>query len=251
MPQYVKGKYLKNISQITSLYSVQKLAQSTWLLTSFQKSRNNKFIIFSDSLSMLESLKNSKFDNPLIIKILCKLENLSNDNDVQICWVPSNTGISGNDQADKAARSTLNITTEKKFKIPYKDFKFKDKWINTTTKTTTLDSNKHNELLEIKATLGEWKQGYRKKRKEEVILSRLRIGHTRTTHSYLLETKQQPMCHACQTKYTVKHILIECTNLAHIRETFYSANDKKELFQNIEIKNVISFLKAINIYKKI
>ena len=39
--------------------------------------------------------------------------------------------------------------------------------------------------------------------------------------------------------------------LAHIRETFYSANDMKELFQNIEIKNVMSFLKAINIYRKI
>ena len=47
------------------------------------------------------------------MKILCKLENLSNDNDVQICWVQSDNGISGNDQADKVARSTLNITTEK------------------------------------------------------------------------------------------------------------------------------------------
>ena len=34
--------------------------------------KNNKFIIFSDSLSVLESLKNRKFDNPLIIKILYK-----------------------------------------------------------------------------------------------------------------------------------------------------------------------------------
>ena len=103
-----------------------------------------------------------------------------------------------------------------------------------------------------------------KNRKEEVILSRLHIGHTRTTNSYLLEVKQQPTYHACQTKYTVKYILIECTNLAHIRETFYSANDlahirepfycandMKELFQNIEIKNVMSFLKVINIYRKI
>ena len=59
------------------------------------------------------------------------------------------------------------------------------------------------------------------------------------------------MCHACQTKYTVQHILIECTDLPHIRETFYSANDMKELFQDIEIKNVISLLKAIDIYGKI
>ena len=47
------------------------------------------------------------------------------------------------------------------------------------------------------------------------------------------------MCYACQTKYTVKHILIECTDLALIRKTFYSANNNKELFQNTKLNNVI------------
>ena len=42
-----------------------------------------------------------------------------------------------------------------------------------------------------------------------------------------------------QTKYTMKHILIECTDRAHIRKTFYSANNIKELFQNTQIDNVI------------
>ena len=58
------------------------------------------------------------------------------------------------------------------------------------------------------------------------------------------------MCHACQTKYSMKHIFIECTDLAHIREAFYSANDMKELFQKIEM-NVMSFLKVRNLYRKI
>ena len=59
------------------------------------------------------------------------------------------------------------------------------------------------------------------------------------------------MYYACQTKYTVKRIFIECTDLAHIRKTFYSANSMKELFQNIEINNVISFLKTVKLYTKI
>ena len=91
----------------------------------------------------------------------------------------------------------------------------------------------------------------KKKKKEEITLSKLRIGHTRITHSYLLKRKQQPMCYACQTKYTVKNILIECTDLDHIRKTFYSTNNMKELFQNTEINNVISFLKTVKLYTKI
>ena len=219
MPQYVKGKYLKkHLPNNISIFSVEACTINM-ALDLISESRNIKFIIFSDSLSVLESLKNRKFDNPLIIKIQCKLENLSNDNDVQICWVPSHTGISRNDRADKAARTTLNITTEKMFKIPYTDFKMKINEFILQQRQQLWNSNKYNKLLEIKPTLGEWKQGYRKNWKEGVILSRLCIGHTRTTHSYLLEAKQQLMCHACQTKYTVKHILIECTDLAHIRET--------------------------------
>ena len=59
------------------------------------------------------------------------------------------------------------------------------------------------------------------------------------------------MCYACQTKYIMKHILIKCTDLAHIRKTFYSANNMKELFQNTEINNLISYLTTAKVYTKI
>ena len=54
-----------------------------------------------------------------------------------------------------------------------------------------------------------------------------------------------------QTKYTMKHILIECTDLAHIRKIFYSSNNMKEMFQKTEINNVISFLKTAKLNTKI
>ena len=98
------------------------------------------------------------------------------------------------------------------------------------------NSNKHNKLLEIKPTLEEWKQGYRKNWKE-IILSRLCIGHTRITHSYLKQSSNQCVMHARSN--TLKYTVIECIDLANLRKTFYSAKDMKELFQNIEIKNVI------------
>ena len=47
-------------------------------------------------------------------------------------------------------------------------------------------SNKHNNLLKIKPTVGGWeKKNFWKTQKVEVVLSRIRIGHTGITHSYL------------------------------------------------------------------
>ena len=118
---------------------------------------------------MLESLKNRKFDQPLIKRILCKLKNLSNDNDIQICWVPSHTGISGNDQAIKAARSTINLTTEKKFKIPHTDFEIKINKYILQQRQQHWNNKENNKLLEIKPTLGEWKQSLKKKKGNYIV----------------------------------------------------------------------------------
>ena len=83
------------------------------------------------------------------------MKNLSNDNDIQECWVPSHTGISGDDQADKAARSTINLTTEKKFKIPHTDLKMKINKNILQQRQQRWNNNENNKLLEIKPKLGE------------------------------------------------------------------------------------------------
>ena len=48
------------------------------------KSKHKKFI-FSDSLSVLLSLRNKKFQNPLIIKLLSRLDSMSNRKEIIIC----------------------------------------------------------------------------------------------------------------------------------------------------------------------
>ena len=69
-----------------------------------------------------------------------------------------------------------------------------------------------NKLLKIKPTLGEWTPAFRNSRREEVILSRLRIGHTYFSHSFILRKEDPPECIACQEAYSVKHVLIDCTD---------------------------------------
>ena len=67
-----------------------------------------------------------------------------------------------------------------------------------------------NKLLEIKPIIGEHQPVVRNIRKEEVVLARLRLGHTRVTHSYLLLGEEHPQCVGCDAPFTVRHFLLEC-----------------------------------------
>ncbi|CAH2013471.1 unnamed protein product [Acanthoscelides obtectus] len=53
-----------------------------------------------------------------------------------------------------------------------------------------------------------------RRRHDQVIISRLLIGHTLVTHKYLFSNEEAPTCQTCQLpdcRLTVKHILLECT----------------------------------------
>lgn len=70
-------------------------------------------------------------------------------------------------------------------------------------------SVKENKLMEIKVTIKEWKTSCSEARRQEVILTRMCIGHTRVTHSYLMATETATICSACNVKLMSKHILPE------------------------------------------
>ena len=136
----------------------------------------SKFIIYTDSKSVLLALQNRDTSSPLITKLLNKLNSLSKNNNIIFTWIPSHIGIQGNEKADKAAKKALQIDMCKS-KIPYTDLKptikkfISDKW------QKSWDNQTQNKLHEIQEAIGEWPTGYRSIRREEVILARLRIGH--------------------------------------------------------------------------
>ena len=56
----------------------------------------------------------------------------------------------------------------------------------------------------------------------EVALCRLRIGHTRLTHGFLMAGEHPCYCDDCLVPLTVKHLLIECPSLEDIRRRYLS-----------------------------
>ena len=68
---------------------------------------NNKFIIFSDSLSVLKAMNHTSSKNPQIQKLLEKCHELLTYKEIVFCWIPSHIGIQGNEMVDKQAKTSL------------------------------------------------------------------------------------------------------------------------------------------------
>ena len=147
------------------------------------------------------------------------------------CWPPSRVGIKGNEAADVKAKASLDLDISN-FKLPCTDFKpFIDWYILSKWDRATF-----NKLHEIKPVLGK-NTISRSLRREEVVLTRLRIGHTRLTHSYLLKREDQPLCISCNEPFTMKHFLIDCIDFSYVRRQFFQTNDLRFLFEDVPADN--------------
>ena len=60
----------------------------------------------------------------------------------------------------------------------------------------------------IQNIVSEWPAGYRRNGKEEVILSKLHIGHIHITHSHHLKREGILIFSMCKVPFTVEHILL-------------------------------------------
>ena len=127
----------------------------------------------------MQALENEKTDNPLIVNMLDKISRICETVDLVFCWLPSHIGISGNEEADKAAKDALLLDVLS-FNVPFNDFKpLINNFIGNVWQQSWSDPfNLKNKLFTVKPTLGEWLPGLRASRREEIILARLRVGHT-------------------------------------------------------------------------
>ena len=84
---------------------------------------NSKFIVFSDSLSVLKAINHTSSKNPQMQKPLEKChELLAYKEIVLVGWIPSHIGIQGNETVDKQAKTSLSLEPTS-FKIPFSNFK--------------------------------------------------------------------------------------------------------------------------------
>ena len=199
---------------------------------------------------MLKALNHTSSKNSQIQKLLEKHHKIANTKEILFCWLPSHVGIIGNEIADRKAKDSLHLNMST-FEIPFNSFKpLINKYILSEWQKSW-DTATFNKLHAIKPVVGNNSSAIRNVRREDVVITRLRIGHTRFTHSYILNREEQPFCIACNQHITVKHILTDCIDFLQDRNKYFQVRDLRQLFQDVPVDNILSFLKDTNLFNKI
>ena len=215
-------------------------------LDNIEEHRIKKAIICSDSLSVLQSLQLRDPKNTLIQNLLLRISSISNQCKITLLWIPSHVGIRGNENADKAAKNALNLQ-QTNIKLPYTDFKHIIRSAIQTDWQQRWSLETSNKLFQVQPKLGT-RLPCRRDRREEVVLSRLRTGHTYLTHSYILKRDDPPVCYACDAPFTVQHLMIDCSDYIHIRDRYFEVPDVKTLLASVALEKIFSYLQDAGLF---
>ena len=214
-----------------------------------RRSNKSSFVVYSDSLSSLQAIQHFQIDNEIILDILKVYTQLVHScKRIVLCWVPSHVGITGNEKADTAAKASLTLSAPTDFKIPGKNFYSYANSLYIKEWQQSWDNELNNKLHSINPTVGKFHKLRHLSRREQTVITRLRIGHTRLTHSYLMSRDSRPECAACKCPLTVKHLLLECPYFSNIRRKHFTCSSMKELFEDVNPRHIIDFIKEINFY---
>ena len=96
------------------------------------------------------------------------------------------------------------------------------------------DTAFNNKLHATKPLIGEQPSAYRSVRRDEVVLSRLKLGHSYLTYSYLLKGEPPPECVTCSCRLTISHILVDCIEYNFFRLILFENNfTLTDIFNNV------------------
>ena len=166
---------------------------------------------------------------------------------VELCWIPSHIGITGNEKADAAAKAALyrHITFSK---LPATDVYPSISQYCSSEWQVSWDSCTSNKLHAIITVVGSNVMKKSLNRRDSSILNRVQLGHTGITPSHLISVEPPPSCSVCQILFTVEHFMLDCPQFTVKRARYFNVSSLKDLFYHVNGYVIVDFIKDIGFY---
>ncbi|XP_072399527.1 uncharacterized protein [Diabrotica undecimpunctata] len=209
-------------------------------------------VIFTDSLSAIQGIQKIYPNHPVLEQIKKDLVTLQNNRkQLHIVWIPSHVRIPGNEIADQMSKEACKIerSDNRTYQIPHSDMK---KCINEYTKNwiRRLQLLPNNKLRQANPDLSA-RTPILVKRRDQVVLHCIRIGHIRLTHEHLRRKELPRICYACDTNITVGHIVIDCPLNQMERQVTGLPSDIYCDLDSADCDKIIRFLKKTKLYNQL
>ena len=245
--------YAEHIPDYFSIFPTEALAilKATELAATVKKN----VIVCSDSLSTINAVRNIKHQSPIINKIRYNITQLHPK--LQLTWVPGHVGIKGNGNADNAAKSVCNSTEISRYPPTKRDFlklanaywfqKHQEIWSHYLHHYSAINPKAEPPIYPTTSTT-----------KMNRCFLRLRLGHTKLTHSHLITKENPPNCSLCHSNaiVSIKHLTSECPNINSITNNLFKTNlssllkvpseqNIKNVFKLLEITDLVNSIKLV------
>ena len=250
------------LDSILTVFTSEAIA----ILNALEYIKRNKIgqaVIFSDSLSVLQSLKSTTAGsysniNGYILHIFCLLCSLYKEQViVNFIWVEAYVGISYNEQVDKLAKEGAISGRKLQYKICLSDIlnytrtHLFNKWSEYYRQFKNDHPNNRYTQIEDNINKYPWFQNIGERRNLITTVSRLRFGHACfPQHLKRIGVVDTDMCISCGVPCDLDHIFFGCS--CYIRTTNDFINRLLELKISLptNLLHLLS-LKNIHIYKEL
>ena len=173
---------------------------------------------------------------------------------MNLLWALSDKGTcvrfwEGNEIVDQLAKETLDHDINPLTTVHFADLKpLVNSYIQQEVQIKWDVSIHGRDLYLLKPTLGPPKRFRHLTKAEEVVITRLWIGHTKATKSHILSREPPTACQHCGQTLTIEHIPLECTVLQQSRDEHHTIDSLGTLFETITEACIIEFLREAGFY---
>ena len=231
---------------VSNLYSSFKLQSGVSIYTAelvairealkfVRRNRICKALICSDSQSAVKAMSVQSREHPVLIDILeLYHRNFHDGLRCTVVWIPGHSGIAGNVRADFWAKKAHDKPEVTRVMVGYREYVPQVRKCVYNVFSKMWQDYRHTQLKLIKPATGYWDSCVRQHRKEEVVLCRMRLGHTLFTHSYIMDHLPPLLCDVCQCRQDVPHVLFECRKYRAARRDLRLVCRNAGLVMNLE-----------------